>query len=142
MIRKASVDDLEALSAIEKICFGKERYSKDFITHLLQAENIFTLVKEENEHVVSSITFSFNKIMRIISIAVLPEFRRKGFGKALLKEAEKRAIEKGIDKIILEVGVRNSAALNFYLVNNYKVDFTIPDYYPDQDGYRMSKLIK
>lgn len=142
MIRKASVDDLEALYNIEKICFGKERYTKDFITHLLQAENIITLVKEKDELVVGSITFSFNKIMRIISIAVMPEFRRNGFGRALLKEAEKCAIQRRIDKIILEVGVRNSIALNFYLVNNYKIDSTIPHYYPDQDGYRMSKSVK
>jgi ribosomal-protein-alanine N-acetyltransferase len=142
MLRKACIEDLEELCKIEQVCFeARQRYSKEVIKEFLAGEGIIFLVEESNSELIGSIIVSVsNKVARIISIAVMPEFRMKGVGSKLLREAEEKAKELKVNKFVLEVGVNNASAVNFYLSHNYKIDFIIPNYYLDQDAYRMSKL--
>ncbi|MDI6856032.1 MAG: ribosomal protein S18-alanine N-acetyltransferase [Candidatus Thermoplasmatota archaeon] len=141
MLRKASVKDLEAIYRVEESCFDEnERYPKELIRYFLAIEATLTLVEERNNTILGYITISVNRnTARIISIAVLPQFRMKGIGSRLLEEAERIAKELKVKRFILEVGVDNKGAIKFYLSHNYKIDFVIPNYYPDQNAYRMSK---
>ena len=143
MIRKAKMQDLEELCRIEKLCFKRERYSKEFIFHLLESPDIYSFVFEENKRIVGSVIISFHRnTARIISIAVHPSHRKKRIGKKLLDSAEEKAKQSNIRSIVLEVSTENKDAVKFYLSNRYKIDGLIKDYYgTGKDAWRMSKKL-
>ncbi|MEW6070770.1 MAG: N-acetyltransferase, partial [Candidatus Thermoplasmatota archaeon] len=117
MLRRATIRDLEAICKIEEFCFNEnERYPRELIEYFLTKDENITLVEELDNLIIGYITISIiRKTARIISIAVLPEFRMKGFGSTLLKEAERNAKELKVNRFILEVGVNNKVAIKFYL---------------------------
>lgn len=94
---------------------------------------------------------NFNKIKNssddgmyseIQSIAVLPEFKGKGIGEALVKEFEKIAIEKKIDKITLTTDYYdNDSVVNFYKRNGYTVFYDFMAY-PNRRMYKLIKNLK
>lgn len=50
----------------------------------------------------------------VLTLAVLPAARRRGLGRALLDEAIARVAAAGAVRLLLEVSVRNAAALRLY----------------------------
>jgi ribosomal protein S18 acetylase RimI-like enzyme len=58
----------------------------------------------------------------IYSIAVSPDYRKKGLGSALLSFAEKRLSEKGCMKINLQIMKGNEPVEAFYLSNGYQTE--------------------
>lgn len=67
----------------------------------------------------------------IFNVAVLPEFRRKGIGKALIEEFIKTAIEKETRVIFLEVRTSNLPAINLYEKCGFVFCGIRKDYYDD-----------
>ncbi|MGQ0549081.1 MAG: GNAT family N-acetyltransferase [Armatimonadota bacterium] len=59
-------------------------------------------------------TFQARPLLNIHDLAVVPEHRRKGIGRALLAAAEERAIEHGCCKLTLEVQDDNGRARALY----------------------------
>lgn len=72
----------------------------------------------------------------IYSIAVSPEYRKKGLGSALLSFAEKRLSEKGCMKINLQIMAGNEPVEAFYLSNGYQAEKRI------SMGKRLTQNIK
>ena len=58
----------------------------------------------------------------LYSVAVLPEYRRKGIGSALIREAEKRLIALGCHKINLQVVLANFSVVSFYRKLGYGIE--------------------
>ena len=54
--------------------------------------------------------------VEIISIGILKEYQRKGYGSIIIREIKKLKLT----KIFLEVSVENTNAINFYLKNGFK----------------------
>lgn len=77
----------------------------------------------------------------VISIAVLPEYRRRGIGKALMIEGMRRMKELyKAEEVILEVRVSNTPAIELYRKLGFKVVRIIPRYYRDgEDAYLMAR---
>jgi RimJ/RimL family protein N-acetyltransferase len=55
-------------------------------------------------------------------VAVSPHDRRRGFGRAMLAETEKRLVEIGCTKINLQVNATNQTVVEFYLSFGYKTE--------------------
>lgn len=74
----------------------------------------------------------------IISLGVLPEYRRRGIGRALLCEALKALRRECTGRVYLEVREDNEAALRLYSSIGFRVVEYLPRYYSDGGGaYRM-----
>jgi ribosomal protein S18 acetylase RimI-like enzyme len=58
-------------------------------------------------------------------LAVDPACQRKGYGRTMMQEIEKRLIELGCPKINLQVRKGNDAALKFYASIDYKEDAAV-----------------
>lgn len=140
MLRPATRRDLDGLLALEAACFGDRRFGRDALVWLLADPNGATLV-EDRDGVVASIMIAFEpESCRVLSVAVLPGWRRRGLGRALMRAAENLARDRGSRTICLEVGVRNAGAIEFYKRLGYKIDDLLPAYYTDgEDAYAMRR---
>lgn len=64
-------------------------------------------------------TFACQPLLNIHDIAVKPEFRGRGIGRALLAQVEQLAIERGCCKLTLEVLEGNQVAQKAYLAAGF-----------------------
>ncbi len=82
----------------------------------------------------------WNRVAEIGWIAVLPNYQRKGFGSALMKEMERYAEDKGIRKVYVEPSAENEVAIHFYIKNGYKPEAMRRDWYRDgEDSVILGK---
>ena len=80
----------------------------------------------------------FKNSAHIVSIAVHPQFRKKGFGTKLLIELLNIFQNKGKNIIRLEVRTTNVAAIALYKHYNFEIIEQIKNYYTDdEDAYLM-----
>ena len=70
----------------------------------------------------------------VISIAVLPEHRRKGYGIKIMKYGMQKLIEHKVDSIYLEVRVSNIAAVEMYKKLGYYIKKEYKHYYRDGES--------
>ncbi|HYB63365.1 MAG TPA: GNAT family acetyltransferase [Thermoplasmata archaeon] len=55
-------------------------------------------------------------------LAVDPEFQRRGFGRRMVAEAERRLLQSGCPKVNLQIRSSNSSVIEFYRRIGYSVD--------------------
>ena len=76
----------------------------------------------------------------ILTVAVLPEYRRQGIAREFMRQIEEWAKERGASAMMLEVEKSNSAAIELYKNLGYLQISVRMDYYgAGQDAFVMSK---
>jgi len=156
-LRKFEPKDLYQVMSINQRCLP-ENYTESFFMSLYKNFPETFIVAEKDGEIVgyimcriesglSSISFtplSLSRKGHIISIAVLPEHRRKGLGHALIEKAlETMAKLYNAKSCYLEVRVSNEPAISLYKKAGFEVQRTIRGYYADgENAYIMSKKIQ
>lgn len=144
-LRAAEDRDFPALLAIDAACFNPAiRYAQRELRQFMAVRGAFTLVAETAATPATAAGFILAvgdaRGGHIITIDVLPAFRRSGLGRQLLEAAEARIAKQGAKHVQLEAAVDNSAALAFYRRQGYRAVATLPGYYPGGlDGWRLVK---
>ena len=145
MIREATLHDIPALVELENRCFETDRLSERSFRHLLKKGNATLLVDEAARKLRAYILVLFHRntsMARMYSFAVDPEHRGKGLAKALVREAEKAALARGVVSMRLEVRADNAAAQGLYKAMGYREFAVYPDYYEDHmEARRMEKAL-
>lgn len=151
VIRPVREEELLNIMTINRVCLP-ENYSYSFFYSIFKTNPESFLVAEVNNGIVGYVmcrvewggskidTLRLRKLGHIVSIAILPEYRRKGIGRALMKEAINvlRDIY-GCDEIYLEVRITNTQAINLYYSLGFKVMKVAKGYYIDgEDAYVMA----
>lgn len=142
--------DLQSVIRINRICLP-ENYADFFFIDLYERFPEAFIVAEENGEVVGYImcrielglsNFGFSGLIKkghIVSVAVLPQYRRKGIGQALIKKAMEGMQTYNAKQCFLEVRVTNTPAINLYKKLGFEITRTINGYYSDgEDAYVMS----
>lgn len=141
-VRPYREGDLDKVLEIENVSF-KFPYSMDLFRRLLAQKSTRMLVAQNSGgNVVGYILYSIRpgKCL-IISLAVLPEFRRRGVG-AMLMQALIKDVGPLAKYIELQVGCGNIDAVKFYQKFGFKVEGVLRRYYPDgEDAYYMVKIL-
>ncbi len=76
----------------------------------------------------------------ILTVAVLPDFRRLGTAREFMRQIEQWSKERGASAMMLEVEQSNSAAIELYRSLGYMKISVRMDYYgPGQDAFVMRK---
>ncbi len=135
-IREASVDDLDALETLEKICFKEETFHKKQLLYLLRKAKSIVLVTGNKGTIIGSMIILLREHIlnaRIYSFNIHPDYRRRGIAGKLMDFALDLLREKGFKKITLEVGINNIAAQNLYISKGFLVDKTLSNYYNNGD---------
>lgn len=139
-IRLATLDDLEFLLHLEEVSFNEhDRFSKASLKRSILSKSQFVYVILKNKAPVGGAILHLHKnAWRLYSIAVLPKYRKHHLGAVLLNEIIKRANEKFLQKITLEVNKENIAAIHFYERFGFYVVRELSDYYgPGTIGLKM-----
>jgi len=78
----------------------------------------------------------------IVTIDVLPQFRREHVGTKLLDEIERRLGANGVREVALETATDNDSAVAFWTKHGYRNRGIKKDYYPGgRDAFAMSKTL-
>lgn len=119
IIRKCTLCDLEEIYNIEKLSFPDHLKKETLKKGLETKEAYYYGLFEE-----ALIAFlCYEKVLdegQIISVAVHPEKRKKGYGRMLFNEVIKNARAEGINVFTLEVRQDNEAAIKLYKALDFK----------------------
>jgi ribosomal protein S18 acetylase RimI-like enzyme len=161
LIREFRKSDFRRLWEIDQQCFVRGiAYSQAELAYYITRRTAFTIVAERKD-VVSHpdatpkggdsgiVGFLVAQCVRrgplighVVTIDILPDFRRSGLGSELMDVAEKRLAESGCHRVALEVAVDNAAAISFYQRHGYSIARTIPRYYNGElDALEMEKRL-
>lgn len=144
-LRPAELTDIPELLKIERSCFTNERFDVRMLEDIISGEGFESFVGSDDELVIASAMVHHEPQLgrsRIVSIAVLPKYQSKGFGRTLLKFLEDRGVARGSSVMGLEVRVTNVPAINLYLHEGYEVCGTIPEYFGrGQDALYMERRL-
>src|SRR5208337_4075855 len=152
-MRKFTTNDLAAVTHLNQICLP-ENYTDFFFVDLYRRFPETFIVSEENGNVVGYIMTRVEvglsniglpglvKKGHVVSVAVMPEYRHKGVGGALVTKAMEGMRMYGAKQGYLEVRVTNQEAISLYKKLGLEVSRSIRGYYADgEDAYVMSKKL-
>jgi [ribosomal protein S18]-alanine N-acetyltransferase len=151
--RKFEPDDLQDVMKINRVCLPENYTDMFFIDLYERFPDTFIVAEEDHEllgYIMSRIevglsNFGLGGLIRkghVVSLAVMPQARRKGVASALLNAAMEAMCGYKAKQIYLEVRVTNEAGVNLYKKVGLEVTRTVPGYYSDgEDAYVMSKKI-
>lgn len=135
MIRRATVEDADAVAALEAENLGIDAWSAGLVREGIAGElpTVFYLVAEDADgtlvgHAVVSAVADIAELQRI---AVTPAARRTGLATALLDTGAREARAAGADRLLLEVREDNLGALRFYAARGFVEVDRRPRYYRD-----------
>jgi len=152
-LRKFVPDDLQSVMQINRVCLP-ENYTDFFFIDLHQRFPETFIIAEEagkiNGYIMCRIevglsNFGFGGLVRkghVVSIAVMPQTRRKGMASALIKRSMEGMEYYKAKQDFLEVRVTNEAAISLYKKLGFEITRTINGYYSDgEDAYVMTKKL-
>ena len=147
------MSDLNAVMEINHVCLP-ENYSQFFYVDLFRRFPETFLVAEENGKVVGYIMCrievglgdlglsGLKKKGHVVSVAVMPEHRKKGVGEALVSSAMDAMRTYNAKQCYLEVRVSNDPAVKLYKKLGFEATRTSQSYYADgEDAYIMTKKL-
>lgn len=145
MIRDAGLPDLNALIDLEERCFEIDRFNRRQFRYMMTRAQARLLVDERRRKLVGYVLVLFRRgtsLARLYSIAVDPDARGKGVGRALLAAAEKAAVEAGFAYMRLEVRRDNAESIRLYGKAGYRKLGEVGDYYEDgMEALRFEKAL-
>jgi ribosomal-protein-alanine N-acetyltransferase len=152
-LRKFTMNDLGSVTQINQLCLP-ENYTDFFYVDLYRRFPETFIVAEADAKVVGYIMCRVEvglsnlrlpglvKKGHVVSVAVLPEYRRKGLGTALVTKAMEGVQMYGAKQFYLEVRVTNEQAISLYKKLGLEVARTVHGYYADgEDAYVLSKKL-
>ena len=150
-IRKFTIEDLPRVMQINRLCLP-ENYGDYFFINLHRKFPETFIGAEENGELggyimcrieLKIIKFGFSGLIkkgRIVSLAVLPKFRRHGIGEALVKRAMVGMRLYDAKQCFLEVRESNLPAIKLYKRLGFDVVRIIHSYYNDgEDALMMNQ---
>lgn len=142
VLTELAAADIDAVVEIEKHSFDRPWSRGLFLRELESAISRTTLAREAppSHRVVGYICrWLILDEMQILNVAVHPDWRRRGVGRALMEEVLAEAREKGVRSVILEVRDGNANAVQLYSSLGFQRSGVRRDYYGQgRDGIVMT----
>lgn len=136
----ANLRDLNQLRRLEKVCFPEDAWAVFDLVAVLTFPNIVRLKAMDTDEMIGFVAgdprpsegFSW-----IATIGVMPDYRRKGIGRALLNRCENQL---PTTRVRLAVRISNENAIQLYRQEGYQTFNIWQNYYNDgTDAVVMEK---
>jgi ribosomal-protein-alanine N-acetyltransferase len=137
--------DFETLYEIDQACFDEAiAYSRRDLRAYLKFPGAECVIGEAGRSQIAGFCISARRAHQgyIITMDVLPKYRRHGLATALLDESERRLAMKKVTEVWLETATDNDPAIAFWQKRGYRKRGVQKNYYPDgRDAFTMQKLL-
>lgn len=155
-LRTFKPEDFDTLYEIDQACYEPEiAYSQRELRAYLRFSGSDCLIAEAEAAAADACAGAPEKRMAgfcisarrdesgyIVTIDVLPQFRRHRVGTLLLAEIESRLAAKGVREVTLETATDNDSAVAFWTKHGYRNRGIKKDYYPGgHDAFVMAKTL-
>lgn len=130
----------DVLAALHCAVFHKG-WDAASVAGLLAVPGTFALLAEEDSPQGMIIIRVVAEQADLVTLAVLPAFRRRGIAAALLREALRQAALRGAGHMFLEVGEDNEAALHLYRKQGFSKVSRRKGYYALTGGGQTDALL-
>jgi len=142
----ATTQMLGRLFEIEKQSFKEEAFSKPQVAYLLEDLASISLVARVDEgitgFVIGRLELSTEGVAgHVMTIEVVPDFRRRGIATLLMLEIESRFRKRGAVESKLEVREENAAARGLYRKLEYVETASLIGYYGLTHGLYLCKAL-
>lgn len=137
--------DFPTLCEIDRLCFPADiAYTPAEIAFWMRSPKAFAILAEDRaaDRVAGFVLARSegNGRGHIITIEVLPEFRRAGVATALMERAHARLWQLGATYVELVTWVENAPAIAFYEKLGYQIIGRLPRHYPNgMDAWLLAK---
>lgn len=133
IIRIAGHDDAQTMADIDARCFTSEAWqASEFASSMLIGYYRFYILELDGEAIGCAGSIMINSVQGEIStIAVLPEYRGKGYSKLLMERITEDCEKAHIPEIFLEVRPSNAPAMGLYKSYGFKEAGLRKRYYAD-----------
>ncbi|EEF44455.1 putative [ribosomal protein S18]-alanine N-acetyltransferase [Ricinus communis] len=125
---------------MERKIFPKHESLAGFFDEELKKKNSGLLYVELNSEVIGYVMYSWPSSLcaSITKLAVKENYRKQGFGEALLKAAIEKCRTRKARRISLHVDPLRTSAMSLYKKLGFQVDALIQSYYSsERNAYRM-----
>jgi ribosomal-protein-alanine N-acetyltransferase len=135
VIRKMRLEDVPAVSQIDRMSFTLPWPEHSFQYEVAENRVARCFVAETEDRRIAAMVVSWIIVdeMHIATIATHPDFRRKGIGERLLRDALLDGRDAGAHLAFLEVRQSNEAAQAMYRKFGFHVSGKRPRYYRDNN---------
>ena len=141
-IEPATWRDLNAIRHLERVCFPIDAWPLLDMIGVMTLPNVIRLKAMSTGQIIGFIagdTRPSQNIAWIATIAVLPEYRQRGIGSALLRACEEQIAQ---SQVRLSVRATNEAAIRLYKKNGYEeVGLWSRYYYDGEDALVLEKKL-
>ena len=127
MSRRATLDDVDAIAAIETACFGPSAWSASLVADEVGGERHVVLVSDGLE-AYGAISVA-GDVADLDRIAVLPGARGRGLARDILADLVDLARDLDAERMLLEVAADNGPAIGLYEAHGFDTIATRRGYY-------------
>ena len=138
--------DLPVLVSMERVLFADSPWSMGQFKEEFKGvpnSRLFMVATNEQDQIVgyaAVLVVAPGVEADVLTVAVLPDYARKGIATHFMNELEKWSLEKKASAMMLEVGVTNNAAIALYEQLGYQTIATRKGYYgAGLDAFVMRK---
>lgn len=146
VIRSAEEKDLSRIHRIEVASYNDPWPKSIFYLIFRRSPGLFLVAENDREvfgYAIGEIEEDGEKYVgHVVNLAIDNAWKRRGFGLRLLDELEQRFLNHGAYLAYLEVRIGNMPAQSLYSKRGYEVTKILVNYYRDEDGNHMEKLLK
>ena len=139
-VKHASLADVEALLKVEDECF-EYPYDRTVFEAMLRSRDCTILLAEALGNPIGYVAFDRRGcIGTILSLGVVKRFRCRGIGKYLMSQALRMLKKAGVQRVVLQVSVKNSAARHLYESLGFKAERLLRGYYRGREDAILYSL--
>jgi len=146
-LKKATLEDLDEIHAIESRTFKKDAFSRREFHRLLTEPNAIVFELVANGRILALVAgetrqSSMHTVGVIQTIEVLPAFRRQGLGTKLIASILREFARRGVTSAVLQLRPNNHNAKRLYKKMGFTFRRSIADFYgPKEDALEFERPI-
>jgi|GEM_PF-307275 ribosomal-protein-alanine N-acetyltransferase len=133
VLRQCTERDEPAIAVMEKECFGQDSWNSFVIRHCINSYFFPGAFVKEKLTGYGTCRIK-DSVLHLDNLAVDPLFRRKGIGSLLLGSMLQEGLDRGCLKVVLQVEVDNTQAIDLYTRTGFLIINRLRSYYQRKKG--------